>query len=46
MSVYLQGCRFEDTELSIHFEPFNDESAIVKEAQGQTFCVRNQTNPC
>ena len=32
MSVSLKGCNFEHTELSIHFESFNDECAIVKEA--------------
>ena len=34
MSVSLKGCKFEHTEMSIHFESFNDECAIVKEAQG------------
>ena len=34
MSVSLKGCKCEHTELSIHFESFNDECAIVKEAQG------------
>ena len=33
MSVSLVGCTFEHTELSIHFESFNDECAITKEAQ-------------
>ena len=33
MSVSLKGCKFEHTELSIQFESFNDECAIVKEAQ-------------
>ena len=33
MSVSLKGCEFEHTELSILFESFNDECAIVKEAQ-------------
>ena len=33
MLVSLKGCKFEHTELSIHFESFNDERAIVKEAQ-------------
>ena len=33
MSVSLKGCNFEHTELSIHFESFNDECAIVKEAK-------------
>ena len=32
MSVFLKGCNFEHTELSIRFESFNDECAIVKEA--------------
>ena len=30
MSVSLNGCNFEHTELSIHFESVNDECAIVK----------------
>ena len=33
MSASLKGCKFEHTELSIHFVSFNDECAIVKEAQ-------------
>ena len=33
MSVSLMGYNFEHTELSIHFESFNDECAIVKEAK-------------
>ena len=33
MSLSLKGCKFEHTELSIHFKSFNDECAIVKEAQ-------------
>ena len=33
MSVSLKWCNFEHTELSIHFESFNDECAIVKEAK-------------
>ena len=33
MSVSLKGCKFEHTKLSIHFESFNDECAIVKERQ-------------
>ena len=32
MSISLKGCKFEHIELSIHFESFNDECAIVKEA--------------
>ena len=34
MSVSLKGCKFEQTELSIHFESFSDECEIMKEAQG------------
>ena len=30
MSVSLKGCKFEQTELGIYFESFNDECAIVK----------------
>ena len=33
MSISLKGCNIELTELSIHFESFNDECAIVREAQ-------------
>ena len=33
MSVSLKGCKFEYTELLAHFESFNDECSIVKEAQ-------------
>ena len=33
MSVSLKGCNFEHIELSIHFELFNHEYAIVKEAK-------------
>ena len=33
MSVFLKGCNFEHTELSIHFESFNEVCAIVKEAK-------------
>ena len=34
MPVFLKGCNFEHTELPIHFLSFNDECAIVKEANG------------
>ena len=34
MPVSLKGCNFEHTELSIQFESFNDECAIMKEAKG------------
>ena len=33
MSVFLKGCNFEHTELSIYFESFNEVCAIVKEAK-------------
>ena len=33
MSVSLKGCNFELTELSVHFESFNDECANVKKRQ-------------
>ena len=33
MSVFLKGCTFEHTELSINFQTFNDVCAIVKEAE-------------
>ena len=33
MLVSSNVCKFEHTELSIHCESFNDECAIVKEAQ-------------
>ena len=32
MSESLKGCNFEHTEPTISFESFNDECAIVKEA--------------
>ena len=35
MSVSLKGCKFEHTELSIHFESFNIECAIMKETQDE-----------
>ena len=37
MSASLKGCEFEHTELSIYFGSFNDEFAIVKEAQDANF---------
>ena len=33
MSVFLKGCKFEHTEMSIHFLSLNDVCAIVKEAK-------------
>ena len=33
MSVSSKGCNFKHTELSIHFESFNDECSIVREAK-------------
>ena len=35
MSVSLKGFKFEHTELSVHFESFNDECAIAKEAKDE-----------
>ena len=54
MLVSLKGCKFEHAELSIHFESFNDECAIVKEAQDANIlsqeskltCVNLQLNWC
>ena len=46
MLVFLKGCKFEHTELSIHFELFNDECAIVKEAQNAFFESGIKTNAC
>ena len=36
MSLSLKGCKFEHNEMSIHLDSFNDECAIVKEAQDET----------
>ena len=33
MLVFSKGCNFEHTLLSIYFQSFNDECAIVKEAK-------------
>ena len=33
MVISLKGCKFEHTELSIHFESFNDECEIMKGSQ-------------
>ena len=54
MSESLKGCTFEHTELSIYFESFNDECAIVKEAkdanrlnqESKLTCVNLQLNLC
>ena len=55
MSVSLKRCKFEHIELLIHFESFNDECAIVKEAKGRKSvesgikkltCVNLQLNWC
>ena len=35
MSLSLKGCNFEHIELSIYFESFNDEYAILKEQRTQ-----------
>ena len=49
-----KGWKLEHTELSIHFESFNEECAIVKEAQdanqlsqeSELKCVNLQLNWC
>ena len=46
MSVSLKGCKFEHTELSIHFESFNDECAIVKEAQDANLLSQESKLTC
>ena len=46
MSVSLKGCKFEHTELSIHFESFNDECAIVKEAQDKNLLSQESKLTC
>ena len=33
MPVSLKGCNFEHTELTTHFESFNDECTIVQEVK-------------
>ena len=45
MTISLKGCKFQHTELSIHFESFNDECAIVKEAQDAKE-TGTKTNAC
>ena len=54
MSVSSKGSKIEHTELSIHFNMFIDECAIVKEAQENNLlsqeskltCVSMQLNWC
>ena len=43
MSISLKGCNFEHTELSIHFESFNEECAIVKEAKDADLLSQEST---
>ena len=43
MPETLKGFNFEHTELSIHFESFNDECAIVKEAHS-TYLFSHELN--
>ena len=43
MKVSLKGCQFEHTKLSIHFKSFNDNCAIVKEAQ-ITYLLSQESN--
>ena len=54
MSVSLKGCKFEHTELSIHFESFNDErsqgrksveSGIKTNVCKLNWCLLKSTNP-
>ena len=40
MAVFLKGCNFEHTKLSIHFLSFNDECAIVKEAKDANLLIQ------
>ena len=42
MSVFLKGCNFEHTELSIHFISFNDECAIMKAAKDANLLTLSQ----
>ena len=46
MSVSLKGCKFEHTELSIHFESFNDDCALVKKAGRKSVESGIKTNSC
>ena len=47
MSVFLEGCNFEHTELSIHFLLFNDECATVKKRRGRISVESGiKTNAC
>ena len=46
MPVSLKGCKFEHTELSIHFESFNDECAIVKESQDANLLSQESKLTC
>ena len=47
MSVSFNGCKFEHTERSIHFESFNDECVIVKEAyDANLLCQESKLTRC
>ena len=46
MLVFLEGCDFEHTELSIHFQSFNDECAIVKEAKDANLLSQESKLTC
>ena len=46
MSVSLKGCKFEHTELSIYFESFNDECAIVKSTGRKSVESGIKVNTC
>ena len=46
MSISLKGCKFEHTELSIHFESLNAECAIVKKAPGANLLSQESKLTC
>ena len=47
MKTSLKRCKFEHTKLSLHFESFNDECAIMKEDQGANLLIHGiKTNAC
>ena len=46
MSVYLKGCNFEHTQLSIYFESFNDECATVKDAKDANLLSQESKLKC
>ena len=46
MLVFLKGCNFEHTELSILFLSFNDEYAMVKEAKDANLLSQESKLTC